>query len=327
MWRKNEIVASDILGHNSGEQIMSEGPRIAYHENASAATETTVTLPNYKRTLFSGYVNNIPQPGFRIYISKGKGLGQNRVITKIDDTVFTVDKAWDIIPDETSVICVTGGHYNFAIYNNTVSGAANHSEEGGGGCGVMIYGDVHNFRVYDNDIFDVNTGIYLEQHALNLTDDPTSANANSSTWVILSNNKITKANVGIRSMNNNAMNLWDGGVPMYLQVGCTFRRNQFIDAEDWTASILKGVGGVGIMYSRNWGDYINSTSHEHDRWNAPWQYGTVIENNNFVNCARANILMGMFQGKTVLLNNTVSGPITALWQPDNQYSEEPFIVK
>lgn len=324
---KNKIEYSDSLGHNSGEQIMSEGSRACFVEKASAATESTVTLPSFALSKFSGHENDIPAAGSTIYVANGRGYGQVRTVKSIDGNVITIETPWDIIPDTTSVVTVSVGHYNWVIYKNEISGAANHSEEGGGGCGVMIYNDVYNFRVVDNVITDVNTGIYLEQHGSDLKADDPYGKFNSSVWCVLSGNNISKANVGIRSMMNGTSNLWNSTAPFYVQTGVTIRRNTISDIVDWTAKNLVGVGGVGIMYSRNTADYNNSTSTPFDAYTAPWQYGTVIESNKFVNCSRANILLGMHHGKTMLLNNTVEGNLQQLWTLDNQYSTAPYICK
>lgn len=104
------------------------------------------------------------------------------------------------------------------------------------------------------------------------------------------------------------------------------RRNTISDIVDWTRENLVGVGGVGIMFSRTSGDY-NTRSTEFDFWKADWQYGTVIANNSFINCSRANVLMGMYQAKTLLLNNTVSGSVKDMYSLDNECSKPPFICK
>lgn len=323
---KNKIEASDILGDSCGEQIMSEGDRACFVENASVATTDTVTLPSFSTTKITDYYNRIPNTGSILYVAKGKGCGQVRVIKEINDNIFTIETPWDIIPDETSVITVSTGHYNWVIYKNDITGAANHSVEGGGGCGIMIYNDVYNFRVVENTIADVNTGIYLEQHAIGLTTEPYGS-FNSSVWCILSGNNISDANVGIRSMMNGSNNLWESTAPFYVQIGVTIRRNTISEIVDWTRANLVGIGGVGIMYSRNTGDYNNTTSTPFEAYSAPWQYGTVIENNKFLNCVRANILMGMHQGSTVLLNNIVEGTVKDIYTLDNEYADKPLICK
>ena len=324
---KNTIEASDIPGECAGEQIMSEGSRSSFHDNPSAATENSVTLPNYKSQRFAGWGSNyIPAKGTMLYIVGGKGYGQMRLIESISDNVITVNEPWDIIPDETSVVSISIGHYDFVIYKNDIEGSADHSKTGGGGCGIMIYNDVYNFRVVDNNITDVNTGIYLEGHGPALKADDPYSEFNGSYWCILTGNNISKSNVGIRSMMCNARNLWNDKTPFYVQTGISIRRNTISDIVDWTRENLVGVGGVGIMFSRTSGDY-NTRSTEFDFWKADWQYGTVIANNSFINCSRANVLMGMYQAKTVLLNNTVSGSVKDMYSLDNECSKPPFICK
>jgi len=57
------------------------------------------------------------------FIISGKGVGQVRVVTGNDATTATVDCAWSIVPDETSMLCITRSFRGNMVLRNTFSDA------------------------------------------------------------------------------------------------------------------------------------------------------------------------------------------------------------
>ena len=334
----NKIEASDIPGYCAGEQILCEGYRDAGLFNVLSATKNTVQLEGFE----IGNLKSKIAIGDRLNVCLGTGDMQVKFIEAIKGDTVTLTEPFDVIPDKSSRVSLSAGQYNFMIYNNDISLDTNHSKSGGGGCGVMIYNDAYNFQVVKNKIKNSNTGIYLESHMkFNAEDiefpmiceDSINRDFSGSRWCILSENNISDCNVGIRSMVNNMPKPTQKEILMHFTCGVTIRKNNISNIVDWEKDNLKTIGGVGIMYGRTSGDYNNSTSSVFYDWPGDWMYGAVIENNTFKNCARANILLGAHQGKTLLLNNAAEGTVKEIWTLDSgKYHipvtpAEPFICR
>lgn len=319
----NEIVCSGIPGETAGEQIMYEGHRISYKGGIESATENTITLDEE----FSLEDVRISDKGFSegsvVNLVLGKGVTQYRIITKIDGRTLTVDKPWDIIPDNTTTVTLSSPQYNHAIYKNKVSGYKNHSEWSSGGCGIMTYNEAYNIRMIDNELDNLVTGIYLTQHYREDID------ISGSYWEIVSGNKITNCNIGIRYMTTGMIKPTQKDILMHTAYGITIRRNKFENIVDWTQKNLVGVGGYGILCGRNFGDYNDGSTPgmPNEDWPGEWMYGSVLENNTFKDCEFGNILIGRLQGKTLLRGNVASGKITNSYTMDRNNGYKPIEIK
>ncbi len=115
------IAGRDPNGHrtkvrnNDGESIICEGggpkPPFLYKGDVTNATATTLTDTDQR---FEA-INDSPY----VSIIRGKGMGQVRKITSVTGTTLTLEKAWDVTPDQTSVYTTfCFGLQNVVYYNN-----------------------------------------------------------------------------------------------------------------------------------------------------------------------------------------------------------------
>ena len=73
-----------------------------------------------------------------VIICNGRGLGQVRMATGNTESVLTIDKPWDIVPDSTSVFSVTHHTNNVLIENNTISNTGKASIAPYECCGTVV---------------------------------------------------------------------------------------------------------------------------------------------------------------------------------------------
>lgn len=321
---KNEIVCSGIPDQCAGEQIMYEGPRLTHLGGVISATENTIILDDDFSLEDIKIVNSNFDVGAMINVVLGKGVTQYRVIKSIDGNKITVTEPWDIIPNNESKITLSTPQYDQVVYKNTISGYKNHSQNAGGGCAVMTYNEAYNIRIVDNLISDMVTGIYVTQHFKeNITA------SSGCYWVVVSGNKITNSNIGIRFTTTGMIEQTQDDILMHTTYGIMLRRNIFEDIVDWTQSNLIGVGGYGILCGRTVADYNNGSTSGNTNadWLGDWMFGSVIENNQFINCEQGNVLMAKLQGKTVLRNNTATGKITNSYTLENNKAFKPIVIE
>jgi len=94
-YRGNKLGA--IYGDGDRETMTFDGGRATYKDLIISASPNTVTLkPGAWRDSPERWV------GEAISIIGGKGAGQMRLVETIDDRKVTLDRPWDILPDETS---------------------------------------------------------------------------------------------------------------------------------------------------------------------------------------------------------------------------------
>ncbi|MGV8094020.1 MAG: glycosyl hydrolase family 28-related protein [Mangrovibacterium sp.] len=108
------VTGAPILPRNQGETILSQGgdPHQMDLGVVTAATETSLTDTKKEWQDFTDRVSTAWQyavhpTNYTIAIVEGKGTGQWRTITWNNDTVLTVDRAWDVIPEPGSRYVIT----------------------------------------------------------------------------------------------------------------------------------------------------------------------------------------------------------------------------
>jgi hypothetical protein len=79
--------------------------------------------------------------GLACLIAAGKGLGQHRRIVSNDRSRLTLDKAWDVIPDSTSVASIKPFRTEVVVYRN-------HSQDTS--VGVQLWAGGYNFIIDGN---------------------------------------------------------------------------------------------------------------------------------------------------------------------------------
>ena len=83
-----------------------------WQASPTSATSTTVTFANLTSAPLTNYATE------EAVIVSGTGMGQNRMITAENGQTITVSPPWNIIPDTTSVMILTYGLSNVAVYDN-----------------------------------------------------------------------------------------------------------------------------------------------------------------------------------------------------------------
>lgn len=169
--RANAYYANNYV-ENTGQPTSNDGEILAVESyrggtkiygGVTAAASTTLTLDPMKKPdgslRGSAGINNMDiikraYGEWQVLIVRGRGLGQLRKITALDQStkVLTVDRPWDILPDQSSKFAIYIPNKGVIIYNNTVVNGAK---------GLWLYG-----QNYDGAIVG-NTGMNVEGAYIN----------------------------------------------------------------------------------------------------------------------------------------------------------------
>ena len=144
---------------NQGETILSQGgdPNQMNVGIVSAATDTTITDRTKEWQDFTDRVSTswqyaVHPTNYTIAVVSGKGAGQWRTIISNNDTLLTVNRSWDVIPEAGSKYVIT----QWSAYQTLVRGNIlkdNHQ-------GIMFYCGGADVSIVENKL--VNSGgIYL----------------------------------------------------------------------------------------------------------------------------------------------------------------------
>lgn len=122
------------------------GPEKSY-ETASA-TENSITAKSTEK---------IDAPGWECIIVKGKGIGQKRVVKEINGNTLILDKPWDLIPGEGSIMELMYYHVHdgITIVQNRLADM---------GAGIYAWGESWNWIVDGNSMVRCG-GVMLEKVA------------------------------------------------------------------------------------------------------------------------------------------------------------------
>ncbi|WP_439672639.1 glycosyl hydrolase family 28-related protein [Cupriavidus necator] len=108
------------IGDPYGQGITTDGGGQAYLGMTSGASSDSVTTAKDMDFSSVGLTNF---QTLAVSISQGRGVGQYRMVRGINGRTITVDRQWDIIPDQTSIISVTSSVFRFVISRNTIINA------------------------------------------------------------------------------------------------------------------------------------------------------------------------------------------------------------
>jgi hypothetical protein len=193
-------------------------------------------------------------------VIKGKGLGQRRMITQINNKRVTINEPWQIIPDENSMIAVLQWpcHRGHIIVDNKLSDT---------GAGIFCWGDSYDWIVDGNEL-QRGGGIMFD--VVSAAHRPWSGNY----FAIVMNNTIDQG----RFMGKYVMDNWTLGY-----TGTGFKRD-----------LLRGsIGDLGHVYRGNlhtndaaisfWDRMAKEQIFEN--YTGPFvDVGMVVEENRFENC-------------------------------------------
>ncbi len=120
MWNSyvaNNTVTGCFNAGNQGEGISFDSPMYKLAGQAISSTSTSVDISNFKTSS-----QRWDQP-WQILVVSGKGMGQMRSVTNTITSAtqhFTVNKPWDIQPDNTSKLIVCSLHTGAVCEGNNV---------------------------------------------------------------------------------------------------------------------------------------------------------------------------------------------------------------
>ncbi|MFD2163521.1 glycoside hydrolase family 55 protein [Paradesertivirga mongoliensis] len=191
---------------NSGEQFLWEGFSAKWYGKVVSSKPSSTTLHKFSKALVPFKTTAV--------ITKGRGVGQSRLISAVKDGIILLDRPWNLPPDKSSTIAI--GHFadRIVMYKNYIDGKAEsvHSENITASTGIQPYGGVLNFIADGNIITEVRSGLanWSTQHSIGI--DPNYFN-------LYVNNKITLSRWGIVNA------LLEVKRPEMGLMGTTYRRN------------------------------------------------------------------------------------------------------
>lgn len=138
--------------HNDGETYLCEVMWDLLEGDVIASTENTVTILPRNGMLQNDVISN-DYNRLSVTIHNGKGMGQLRYIEKIDAStgIITVDRPWDVLPDNTSQFSFMKPVEDVTLYNNKETNAAK---------GVYIFGNMFDTVVANHTCVDTE-GIFV----------------------------------------------------------------------------------------------------------------------------------------------------------------------
>jgi hypothetical protein len=190
---------------NSGEIFLWEANGTLFSGSVSAATASTVS-----------FGSSVPNPSrvLSIAIIKGKGVGQFRRIIVNNGSTLSVDKAWEVVPDGSSVAIVGPYVQKITFYKNQLDGTGKNltGSFGTASAGIEAFGGCFDFVADGNTMKELRKGISTWGTTHDVSIEP-------SYFCLYTNNKMIDCMAGIhQAAFENSL-----GVPSVL--GITYRNN------------------------------------------------------------------------------------------------------
>lgn len=306
---RNVYIADNVFDRvggfigNSGELIMFEAIYKLGEFKPGSVNGKTLTFSNPTWSSVNGVmkVGTKPIQGATVVISNGKGQAQYRTITSVTANSVTVDKAWDIQPDNSSTVAIINPMENVTIYRNNITGPANYYTQYNATAGVQAYASMLNFHVKDNTFKNVMTGVRLSSHYY-MTGESHFAVFEDT---IVEDNTIANVRYGIMMLlvfNNSTDVFRASEPPVHTSNNTIIRGNQISNTRYSTASNLRGIGGDGITIGSEYKTY--TTWSPTKIYNGDIITNTVVENNKFSGITNSNIRIQFNQGNTILRGNS-----------------------
>ena len=337
----NNISRVGELNYNSGEHILFEEQGIIYHGkvtlsnggktlklNSLSSSKWTGSGSSYRfvsyRTNDNGQIEKYPGTrqivGQAVIISKGKGQGQWRTITKASSgCTITVDREWDIMPDDTSEFVVAQAFTRSVVYGNKIEGPKIYYKNANSTTGVNAYATMLSGVIDRNNFSQMQTGVALNSHYDTKTytykgeETRVDFGFNMYSEMLIINNVIDNTRYGIWNFPTIKLNGMDNSTAdpaLKLELGVIIRGNTIsnakkltggADTNDTVTSALKKRGGVAIVVGR---DYTESSLVLSTRY---WISDVVIENNTITKPENAYLDISLSQSGTIIRNNSFDG--------------------
>ena len=281
----NTVRRAGIPNTNSGEIILFENLAYNFDGYAKSATDTTLTTAKGDKNTIN--VGNV------VSVISGKGRGQYRRVVKRSTNTITLDRPWDIVPDQTSRIIANGGYLNSFVCYNNLDGHSNWAEVPGATTGLQAYGAIHNMFYCHNKVSNTSTGIdftpfYYEDVTGFQVDNARCVIA----WSQFDRNTLEKMGRAISMTITTSSKSPSKAIPGEIAFGNMFRANDIRDISRWTGGDRAGSGGLGIRMGPG-----------SSGWSGNWCVANLFEANNFSNCADNDVTFYDNQANNIFRNN------------------------
>jgi hypothetical protein len=307
----NMGTAGKIMCYSQGEQYLTH---FAYPHggvfDATSATVTTVTFPTNgipveDTDVTHGYdfTNNAgsrvlagvgANDNWRVYIGRGKGIGQVRKVTgkSVNGSLvtLTIDKAWRVVPDSTSKIILSALNSDITLYRNVVDSGCtgpglynSRMIDAHRNAGIQMWYAVYHNIIDGNDIRNMGGGMTIN-----------SLYRSPKLWITIRNNYIKNmwseyfglARLGSPGINCDVRTQTGAGYKLppadadkyFYEAGTAIRSNVISDVE------------IGIQVNTYYDSKV---------------YSTPFTNTEDHVDAKTNLIGGMLM--TVVEGNTISG--------------------
>ncbi len=245
----DKIGAGTLTSSNDGETILAEysssGTKPAYSSTVTSVNATTGEITDSA----ASFISNLLASGMgsnAIMIVGGTGAGQWRSITGNTSTTISVDSAWDVQPDATSVYSINRwntdkwlvkgnqlsnvprgiwmytGSYNSVIADNTLTNADGIWIRGNSGYSNRL--DIAwDTLVTGNTVHNTNNNLPAHIGAMGSGNSANYRDVLATTGIVFRDNEVQAYALG----NNN--NSWNNGVNWYEGYGAMANFNGFAD--------------------------------------------------------------------------------------------------
>ena len=331
-------VASRVgeLNYGSGEHILFEEEGVLYVGKVTLSNNNmTLTLKNAQlekwqsNTTFAGFITGNDGKiklghtrdviGQLVVITKGKGQGQWRTVTSSKKGEVTIDRPWEIQPDESCTFVIVPGFANCVVYANTIEGPKMYYKNYNSTNGVNAYATMVGTVIDINNFSQMQAGIALNPHYNSKTYTYQGKKV-SVDWgfimfseMLIMNNTITDTRYGIWNFPSFTMSGSDISTmepATYIQMGTVLRGNTLnnqrrltsgADTNNTVNTQLINRGGVGIVVGR---DYWDASTQISTR---AWMNDTVVENNKINKPVNGYLDISYSQSNTIIRNNVYDG--------------------
>lgn len=285
-----QVTGSPIEARNQGETILSQGgdpnqmtSGMVYEATATTVTDRKQEWQDFTDRISTAWQYAVHPTNYMIAIVSGKGAGQWRTIVHNNDTVLSLDRPWDVIPEK-------GSHYiinQWSAYQLLVKGNIlkdNHQ-------GIMMYCGGADIDIVGNELIN-SSGIYLR------ADQRLSKKRYNLLWNTYVADNICADEDGRRAAFVSLLLSVEKDQELFGvgALGLTVRRNTVkAFMPNVTHSPVKAEGFLNYL-----GDQAADNLRIHPE--SPGILGTVFEDNTAINTDNAFIL-GKGAHHTVILNN------------------------
>jgi polygalacturonase len=221
---------------NSGEQFLWEGYFTDWTGAIVSSTATTTTL--------SGFSGSFAGSHYAI-ITRGTGVGQSRRVVAYNGPTITLEDAWNVPPDNTSIISLSNTNDRAVMYANNLDGKAYSvtSPLHTASAGIEPYGATTNFIAANNYLHDLRIGITCWTTQQGAEPDP-------SFFGLFVNNKVNNCRWGIQN------GCYMASPRNSHFFGITYRNNQTSD--------INQSAIVNVLMANNRRQVMSSFIYEHN---------------------------------------------------------------